>query len=33
MQLHVISMKFAGYIAWILTYKVWKFGSNPYYHG
>jgi len=26
-------IKFAGCAAWILTYKVWKFGLNPYYHG
>jgi len=26
----VIWIKFAGYVAWMLAYKVWKFGSNPY---
>jgi len=26
------SMKFAGCVLWILTYKVWKSGSNTYYH-
>ena len=29
----VTSIKFAGYLVWLLTYKVWKFGSNLYYHG
>jgi len=29
----VISLKFTGYVALILIYKAWKFGSNPYYHG
>jgi len=29
----VISIKFARYVVWLLTYKVWNFGSNPYYHG
>jgi len=29
----VISIKFAGYVALILKYKVWKFGSNQYSHG
>ena len=28
-----ILIKFDVYVVWILTYKVWKFGSNPYYRG
>lgn len=26
----ILSMKFAGYVVWILKYKIWKFGSNPH---
>jgi len=29
----VISIKFAKYVEWILTYKVWNFGSYAYHHG
>jgi len=30
---YVISLNFAGYVVWILTFKVWKLDSNLYYHG
>jgi len=29
-SISVASMKFAGYVVWILIHKIWKCGSNPY---